>query len=137
MSKLDVAQHNYSILKAMSKNTNIPSEICNLFNKNRLPLCWSDGRSQFMLDASLHGEIGKVEGKEQGLIAKQREARYQRKRDEDSFSAKRKNEYFMGKGEKLIEMVKITMLLSMPLWMDTLYGCSFADEARRRVGKSC
>ena len=38
ISKLDVAKHNYSILKALGKNTNIPSEICNLFNKNRLPL---------------------------------------------------------------------------------------------------
>ena len=24
--------------KSMGKNTNIPSEICNLFNKNRLPI---------------------------------------------------------------------------------------------------
>ena len=32
-----------------------------------LMLCWSDGRTQFMLDFSLHGEKGKVDGKEQGL----------------------------------------------------------------------
>ena len=38
MSKLDVSKHNYSILKALGKNTNISSGICNLFNKNRLPL---------------------------------------------------------------------------------------------------
>ena len=38
MNKLYVTKHNYSILEAMEKNTNIPSEICNLFNKNRLPL---------------------------------------------------------------------------------------------------
>lgn len=30
-----------------------------------LMLCWSDGRTQFMLDSSLHGEMGKIEGKEQ------------------------------------------------------------------------
>ncbi|WP_290539943.1 transposase [Alistipes sp.] len=285
MSKLDVVKHNYSILKAMSKNTNIPSEICNLFNKNRLPLvvstfnklveslhlgnadlggrkrencqltnlqvfqllvlmpffsvvnafnysgsvlsrmfggkkdmlysfmsqdnidwrniiyritvklisnvtcrqdyrkstlpsvliaddtdlpksglhiesigkifshvhqscilgykmlalCWSDGRSQFILDASLHGETGKVEGKEQGLTAKQREARYQRKRDEDSCSAKRKNEYFMGKGEKLIEMVKRCIRARIPfdyLLVDSWFTCKglikFVCHSHRR-----
>ena len=79
-----------------------------------LALCWSDGRSQFMIDASLHGEKGKVEGKEQDLTAKQRDARYKRKRDEDSCSAKRKKEYFMGKGEKLIEMVKRCIRAKIP-----------------------
>lgn len=34
-------------------------------------LCWSDGRTQFMLDVSLHGEKGKVEGKEQGMTSEQ------------------------------------------------------------------
>lgn len=71
-----------------------------------LMLCWSDGRTQFMLDASLHGEKGKVEGKEQGLTAKQREKRYSRERNADSCTAKRIEEYFMSKGEKLIQMVK-------------------------------
>lgn len=71
-----------------------------------LMLCWSDGRTQFMLDASLHGETGKIEGKEQGLSAEQRRKRYSRERDEDSCAAKRQKEYFMNKGEKLIEMVK-------------------------------
>lgn len=71
-----------------------------------LMLCWSDGRTQFMLDASLHGEKGKVEGKEQGLTARQRQKRFSRERDEKSHAAKRMEEYFMNKGEKLIEMVK-------------------------------
>ena len=44
-------------------------------------LCWSDGRTQFMLDFSLHGEKGKIEGKEQGLTSEQRNRRYERKRD--------------------------------------------------------
>ena len=71
-----------------------------------LMLCWSDGRTQFMLDFSLHGEKGKIEGKEQGLTSEQRNGRYERKRDENSHVAKRKEEYFMGKGVKLLEMVK-------------------------------
>ena len=58
--------------------------------------------------------------------AKQREARYKRKRDEDSCSAKRKNEYFMGKGEKLIEMVKRCMRAKIPfdyLLVDSWFTC--------------
>ena len=63
-----------------------------------------------MFDVPLHGEIGKVAGKEQGLTAKQRATKYKRGRDEDSCSAKRKKEYFMGKGENLVEMVKRCIL---------------------------
>ena len=40
-----------------------------------LMLCWSDGRTQFMLAFSLHGEKGKVDGKEQGLTSEQRNGR--------------------------------------------------------------
>ena len=52
---------------------------------------WSDGRTQFMLDFSLHGEKGKVDGKEQGLTSEQRNGRYERKRDEKCHIAKRKD----------------------------------------------
>ena len=77
-------------------------------------LCWSDGRTQFMLDASLHGEKGKVEGKEQGLSAKQRQNRYNRKWDENFHVAKRKKEYFISKGKKLIEMVRHAIKAKIP-----------------------
>ena len=56
-------------------------------------LCWSDGRTQFMLDFSLHGDKGKIEGKEQGLTSEQRRQRYERERDKDSHISKRKEEY--------------------------------------------
>lgn len=79
-----------------------------------LMLCWSDGRSQFMIDASLHGEIGKTDGKEQGLTAAQRQARYSRKRDSSSHTTKRLDEYFMNKGTKLIEMVKRAIKAKIP-----------------------
>lgn len=74
-----------------------------------LMLCWSDGRTQLMLDASLHGEMGKTQGREQGLSATERKKRYSRERDKESQTTKRKKEYFMNKGEKLIEMVKRTI----------------------------
>lgn len=67
------------LLKAMSKHTNIPQK-CNLGHKGPM-LCWSDGRTQLMLDFSLHGERGKVEEKEQGLTSEQKNRRYECKHD--------------------------------------------------------
>lgn len=92
-----------------------------------LMLCWSDGRTQFMLDSSLHGEMGKIEGKEQGLTSAQRNARYERQRDKDSHISKRKNEYFMGKGIKLLEMVKDAIQNKIPfdyLLIDSWFICT-------------
>jgi hypothetical protein len=92
-----------------------------------LMLCWSDGRTQFMLDSSLHGEKGAIEGKEQGLTSKQREQRYTRERDEKSHVSLRKNEYFMGKGQKLIEMVKKAIRSHIPfeyLLVDSWFTCT-------------
>ncbi|MCS2389154.1 hypothetical protein NXV57_17890 [Bacteroides thetaiotaomicron] len=74
--------------------------------QSSLALCWSDGRSQFVVDFSIHGERGKVDGKEQGLTARQRERRYNRKRDRDCQTEKRKEEYFVSKLERLKSMVK-------------------------------
>ena len=79
-----------------------------------LMLLWSDGRSQFMFDISLHGEKGKSETKEQGLTKAQREARFTKERDKESHIYKRKQEYFKAKGEKLIEMVKDAIRLAIP-----------------------
>ena len=92
-----------------------------------LMLCWSDGRTQFMLDSSLHGEMGKIEGKEQGLTSAQRNARYERQRDKDSHISKRKNEYFMVKGIKLLEMVKDAIQNKIPfdyLLIDSWFTCT-------------
>ena len=92
-----------------------------------LMLCWSDGRTQFMLDFSLHGEKGKIEGKEQGLTAEQRNGRYERNRDENSHIAKRKEEYFMGKGVKLLDMVKNAIRNKIPfdyLLVDSWFTCT-------------
>ena len=79
-----------------------------------LMLIWSDGRSQFMLDVSLHGEKGKSDVKEQGLTKAQREARFTKTRDEKSHISLRKEEYFKSKGEKLIDMVKAAIKLCIP-----------------------
>jgi len=71
-----------------------------------LNICWSDGTSLIPFDFSLHGEKGKVEGKEQGLTAKQRNERKSYERKENSHMKKRADEYFKPKGDMLIEMVK-------------------------------
>ena len=92
-----------------------------------LMLCWSDGRTQFMLDFSLHGEKGKVDGKEQGLTSEQRNGRYERKRDEKCHIAKRKEEYFMSKGFKLLDMVKNAIRNKIPfdyLLVDSWFTCT-------------
>ena len=102
-------------------------------------LCWSDGRTQFMLDFSLHGEKGKVEGKEQGLTSEQRKVRYNRERDKDSHTAKRKEEYFMGKGAKLLEMVRNAVRKRIPfeyLLVDSWFTCTeLVDFVCRRHRK--
>ena len=104
-----------------------------------LMLCWSDGRTQFMLDFSLHGEKGKVEGKEQGLTASQRKQRYGRERDKDSHMAKRKGEYFMGKGKKLLDMVRYAIRNKVPfeyLLVDSWFTCAeLVDFVCRRHKK--
>lgn len=92
-----------------------------------LCLCWSDGRSQLVLDMSLHGEKGKVEGKEQGLRAEERNRRFERERNADSHIAKRKAEFFKPKGEKLIEMVRMAIRSKVPfeyLLVDSWFTCT-------------
>ena len=104
-----------------------------------LMLCWSDGRSQFMLDFSMHGEKGKVEGKEQGLTSSQRRKRYERQREKESPMAKRKDEYFKSKGEKLVEMVKDAISNKVPfdyLLVDSWFTCTeLVDFVCRRHKK--
>lgn len=102
-----------------------------IFGYKTLMLCWSDGRTQFMLDASLHGEKGKIERKQQGLTSAQREQRFSRERDENSPLFKRKQEFFMPKGVKLIEMVKRAIRGKIPfeyLLVDSWFTCSSLVE---------
>ena len=92
-----------------------------------LMLCWSDGRTQLMVDSSLHGETGKVEGKEQGLTSKQRNARYSRGRDKDSQTSIRKEEYFKENGDELKEMLKRAIKNKVPfdyLLVDSWFTCT-------------
>lgn len=92
-----------------------------------LLLCWSDGRSQFALDMSLHGERGKAPGKLQGLTAQERSERFAKERDKDSHAARRQQEYFQSKGERLIEMVRGAIRAKVPfqyLLVDSWFTCT-------------
>lgn len=104
-----------------------------------LMLCWSDGRTQLMVDSSLHGETGKVKGKEQGLTSKQRNARYSRGRDKDSQTSIRKEEYFKEKGDELKEMLKRAIKNKVPfdyLLVDSWFICtSLVDFVCKRHKK--
>lgn len=91
-----------------------------------LVMIWSDGRSQFVTDFSLHGEKGKVEGKEQGLTARQRAARHNRQRDVKSHGHARMDELFASKLERVKEMVKRTIKARIPfdyLLVDSWFTC--------------
>ena len=69
-------------------------------------LCHTDGKTQTMLDFSLHGEEGKNPEKKQGLTDKQRKARFNKKRDGDSAVNTRIKEYRQSKIDRSIEMVR-------------------------------
>ena len=69
-------------------------------------LCHTDGKTQNMLDFSLHGEDGRNPEKKQGLTKEQRNARFDKKRDKDSAVNTRIKEYRQSKIVRSIEMVK-------------------------------
>ncbi|WP_442504710.1 IS4 family transposase [Porphyromonas levii] len=92
-----------------------------------LMLCWSDGISQYMLDASLHGEQGGVSGKKQGLTSEERQKRFRREREEGCCTAQRESELFMSKIDKLIEMVRRAIRTGVPfdyLLVDSWFTCT-------------
>ncbi len=69
-------------------------------------LCHTDGKTQTMLDFSLHGEEGKKPEKKQGLTTEQRNARFSKARDKDAAISTRIKEYKQSKIDRSIEMVK-------------------------------
>lgn len=68
-------------------------------------LCRTDGKTQTVLDFSLHGEEGKHPEKPFGMTKKQRDKQYSKVREETEAVHKRIGEYTQNKIEKAIEMV--------------------------------
>ena len=86
----------------------------------------TDGKTQTMLDASLHGEEGKNKQKKQGLTQKQIDARYSKEREQDSRAQKRVDEYFASKLDNLIKMIKRALLEGIRfdyLLVDSWFTC--------------
>lgn len=69
-------------------------------------LCRTDGKTQTLLDFSLHGEQGKKQDKPQGLTAKQRNRRFSKQRMETEKVNERIAEYKEKKTDRAIGMVK-------------------------------
>ena len=68
-------------------------------------LARTDGKTQTILDYSLHGEDGKNPDKPQGMTKEQIRKRYTKERDEKSCGQKRIDEYKVDKHTRLREMV--------------------------------
>ena len=66
----------------------------------------TDGKTFTLLDGALHGEMGKKQGKPQGLTASKAAERYSRQREPDSPAQRRMDEYMTSKITNAIEMVK-------------------------------
>lgn len=71
-----------------------------------LYLMRTDGKTQTVLDFSLHGEEGQNPDKPQGLTKKQRDKRYTKNRTEDCETGKRIKEYTTSKLDCLMNQVK-------------------------------
>lgn len=69
-------------------------------------MCYTDGKTQSMLDFSLHGEEGKKADKPQGLTAKQHSRRFSKEREKTAAVNERISEYKQSKISRSIEMVK-------------------------------
>ena len=69
-------------------------------------LCRTDGKTQTVLDFSLHGEEGSRPEKPFGMTKKQRDVQYSKDRPETEAVNKRIGEYTQNKIQKAIEMVK-------------------------------
>lgn len=68
-------------------------------------LARTDGKTQTILDFSLHGEEGKNPNRPHGMTKEQLEKRYSKERDGKSYGQKRIDEYKVDKQTRLREMV--------------------------------
>ena len=60
-------------------------------------LCYTDGKTQLMVDATIQAETGKDASKPQGLTKKQKAAQYSKERNEEEKINTRKEEMFQSK----------------------------------------
>jgi len=89
-------------------------------------LCLTDGKTQTMVDQSLHGELGKNASKPQGLTKEVAAKRYTKDRDGDSKTVARMAEYHEDKISNSIKMIKRAILEGVRfnyLLVDSWFTC--------------
>ena len=73
-------------------------------------LCYTDGKTQLMVDATIQAETGKDTNKPQGLTKKQKAAQYSKGRGEDEKVNTRKAEMLQSKIANAIKMLRMAIL---------------------------
>lgn len=81
-----------------------------ILGSKALFLCYTDGKTQLMVDATIQAETGKDTNKPQGLTKKQKAAQYSKGRGEDEKVNTRKAEMLQSKIANAIKMLRRAIL---------------------------
>ena len=90
-------------------------------------LCYTDGKTQMMLDATIQAEAGRDADKPQGLTKKQKAAQYGKERGEDEKVNTRKAEMIQSKIANAIGMLRRAILEGVRfdyLLVDSWFPCA-------------
>lgn len=90
-------------------------------------LCYTDGKTQLMVDATIQAETGKDASKPQGLTKKQRAAQYSKERNEEEKINTRKEEMFQSKIANAIKMIRRAIIEGIRfdyLLVDSWFPCA-------------
>ena len=90
-------------------------------------LCYTDGKTQLMVDATIQAETGKDADKPQGLTKKQKAAQYSKERGEDEKVNTRKAEMLQSKIANAIKMLRRAIMEGLRfdyLLVDSWFPCA-------------
>ena len=90
-------------------------------------LCYTDGKTQLMVDATIQAETGKDASKPQGLTKKQKAAQYSKERNEEEKINTRKEEMFQSKIANAIKMIRRAIIEGIRfdyLLVDSWFPCA-------------
>ena len=90
-------------------------------------LCYTDGKTQLMLDSTIQAEKGKDPGKPQGLTSKQKSKQYSTERDSDEKVNTRKAEMLESKISNAIKMLRRAIMEGVRfdyLLVDSWFTCA-------------
>ena len=90
-------------------------------------LCYTDGKTQLIVDATIQAESGKDAGEPQGLTKKQKEAQYGKERGEDEKINTRKEEMLQSKIANAIKMLRRAIVEGLRfdyLLVDSWFPCA-------------